>query len=103
MWANDAGLLDAERTVPTPMYIVGYEPIAEGEIGSAAVRVADARRGLARWLKRSGCGQKDGYSGVIVSSPVPSQSYDRSVAWARRVTLILRLNGIEADVETFKH
>ncbi|MEO9826335.1 MAG: DUF6883 domain-containing protein [Paracoccaceae bacterium] len=103
MWATEAGVLEAERAVPTPMYIVGYEPIAEGEIGSAAVRVADARRGMARWLKLSGFGHKDGYSGVIASSPVPSQSYDRSVAWARRVALILRLNGIEASVETSKH
>lgn len=101
-WANDAGLRDAEAAVPTPMYIVGYEPIAEGEIGSAAVRVADARRGLARWLSRNGPGQKDGYAGTAVFSPVASQSYDRAVAWARAVTVVLRLNGIEAQVETSK-
>lgn len=101
-WANDAGLRNAEAAVPTPMYIVGYEPIAEGEIGSAAVRVADARRGLARWLSRYGPGQKDGYAGTAVFSPVASQSYDRAVAWARAVTVVLRLNGIEAQVETFK-
>jgi hypothetical protein len=101
-WANDAGLRDAEAAVPTPMYIVGYEPIAEGEIGSAAVRVADARRGLARWLSRYGPGQKDGYSGTVVFSPIASQSHDRAVAWARAVTVVLRLNGIEAKIETFK-
>ena len=102
-WANDAGLRDAEAAVPTPMYIVGYDPIAEGEIGSAAVRVADARRGLARWLSRYGPGHKDGYAGTVVFSPVASQSYDRAVAWARAVTVVLRLNGIEAEVETFKN
>jgi len=101
-WANEAGICDAEAAIPTPMYIVGYEPIAEGEIGSATVRVADARRGLARWLSRYGPGQKDGYGGTVVFSPVASQSYDRAVAWARAVTVVLRLNGIEAEVEAFK-
>jgi hypothetical protein len=101
-WANDAGLRDAEVAVPTPIYIVGFEPIADGEIGSAAVRVVDARRGLARWLSRHGPGQKDGFAGTVVFSPVVSQSYDRAVAWARAVALVLQLNGIEAEVEAFK-
>ncbi|TPG39840.1 hypothetical protein EAH79_14255 [Sphingomonas koreensis] len=102
-WANNHGVRAAAALVPTPMYIVGYEPIAEGEIGSAAVRVADARRGLARWLSRDGPGMKDGYPGIVVFSPVASQSFDRAVAWARAVTLVLRLNGIDAVVETFKN
>lgn len=101
-WANEAGLRAADASVPTPMYLVGFKPIAEGEVGSAAVRVADARRDLARWLMRHGPGEKDGYSGTVVFSPVASQSYDRAVAWARAVTVVLRLNGIDAEVETFK-
>ena len=102
-WANEAGLRDSGAIVPTPMYIVGYEPIAEGEIGSAAVRVADARRGLARWLMCHGPGQKDGYPGAIVFSPVATQSYDRAVAWARATTVVLRLNGVESKVESYKN
>lgn len=102
-WANSRGLRAAEAVVPTPMYITGYEPIAEGEFGSAAVRVADARRGLARWLARYGLGARDGYPGILALSPVDGQSFDRAVAWARAVTVVLRLNGIEAEVETAKH
>ena len=102
-WANQSGMRAADATVPTPMYLVDYEPIAEGEIGTALVRVADARRGLARWLSRHGPGESDGYGGTVVFSPVQSQSHDRAAAWARTVTLTLRLNGIEAEVETFKN
>lgn len=102
-WANEAGLRDAKAAVPTPMYIVDHEPIAEGKFGSAVVRVADARRGLARWLARYGPGQKDAYAGTIVFSPLATQSYDRAVAWARGVTMILRLNGLDAQVEIFKN
>lgn len=102
-WSNEAGLRDANAAVPTPMYIVGHEPIAEGMVGSAVVRVADARRGLARWLARYGPGQKDPYAGTIVFSPMATDSYDRAVAWARGVTVILHLNGIDAQVETYKN
>lgn len=102
-WANDAGVRAAETLIPTPMYVVDYEPVAEGEVGTALVRVLDARKGIARWLSRHGSGESDGYGGSVVFSPIPSQSFDRAAAWARAVALTLRLNGIEAEVETFKN
>lgn len=102
-WASAVGERAAEVFVLTPMYLVGMVPIAEGEVGSAQVRVPDARRDLARWLSRHRLGQRDGYRGTVVVSPIPSQSFDRAVAWARAVALTLRLNGIEAEVETFQN
>lgn len=102
-WANDAGVRASEEVVPTPMYIVGYAPIVEGEVGSALVRVPDARRGLARWLLKHSSGERDSYGGAVAFSPIPTQSFDRAVAWAQAVALILRLNGIDAGVESFKN
>ena len=81
------------------MYLVGYPPIPEGEMGSAAIRVRDARRGLARWLARSGIGDKDSYGGILVFDENPGTSVERAVAWARAVALVLKLNGIDAEIE----
>lgn len=100
-WAHAAGVQAGETHVPTPMFLPGIGPISEGECGTALVRVFDARRGMARWLKRQGLGDSDGYGGTVVFSPIPSQSLDRANAWARTVASVLRLNGIEADVQSF--
>lgn len=100
-WANAEGVRAGESHVPTPMFLSGIGAIPEGECGTALVRVFDARRGFARWLKREGLGDTDGYGGVVTFSPIPSQSIDRANAWARTVASILRLNGIEADVQSF--
>lgn len=98
-WASEAGVKAFNEVVPTPMYLVGYPPIPEGEMGSAAIRVRDARRGLARWLARSGIGDKDSYGGILVFDENPGTSVERAVAWARAVALVLKLNGIDAEIE----
>lgn len=100
-WANAAGVKAATETVPTPMYLVDDEPVAEGMCGTASVRVRDGRRGLARWLNKHGPGGTDGYGGVVVFSPIPSQSLDRAKAWAREVIVTFKLNGIDVELETF--
>jgi hypothetical protein len=82
------------------MFLSGIGAISEGECGTALVRVFNARRGLARWLKRQGLGESDGCGGTVVFSPIQNQSLDRANAWARTVALILKLNGIEADVQS---
>ncbi|WID96998.1 hypothetical protein QO058_01555 [Bosea vestrisii] len=66
-WANRAGASAAGTVVPTPMFVVGYEPFSEGEIGTATVRVAPAQTGFARWLLQHGPGKRDdcGGSGCI--------------------------------------
>lgn len=99
-WANVAGVRAGESYVPTPMFLSGIAAISEGEYGTAMVRVYDARRGMARWLKRQGLGRSDSYGGVIVFSPI-SRSLDRANAWARTVASVLRLNGVKADVQSF--
>ena len=100
-WANVAGHQAARTCVPTPMYIVGGEVISEGECGTALVRVQDAPRGFARWLKDHGVGETDNSGGVVMFSPVASQSRDRAIAWAREVIVVLKLNGIAAEMKTF--
>ena len=100
-WANAAGVRKGNQAVPTPMYIVDFAPKPEGECGSAMVRVRDARRGLARWLRKSGIGDTDTNGGVLVHSPIVSQSRDRAIAWAREVIATLKLNGIDAELETY--
>jgi len=100
-WANAAGVKAAEQAVPTPMYIVDEAPISEGMYGLASIRVRDARRGFARWLSKQWDGEVDGRGGVVVFSPIASQSIDRATAWAREVMLVLKLNGVDAELETF--
>jgi hypothetical protein len=99
-WASAAAIRAGESHVPTPMFLSGIGAISEGECGTALVRVFNARRGLARWLKRQGLGESDGCGGTVVFSPIQNQSLDRANAWARTVALILKLNGIEADVQS---
>jgi hypothetical protein len=101
-WASAAGIRALEAVVPTPMYLVGFAPIPEGEMGSATIRVRDARRGLARWLAKSGIGETDGYGGTVVFDENPGTSLERAVAWARAVALVLKLNGIEAEITEYK-
>jgi len=100
-WANDAGIKKGNEAVPTPMYLCDFAPEPEGECGSAIVRVGDARRGLGRWLKKSRIGDTDTGSGIVVYSPIVSQSRDRAIAWAREVIATLKLNGVDAELETY--
>lgn len=79
-WANAAGIRAGESHVPTPMFLSGTEAISEGECGTALVRVFGARRGFARWLKRQGLGDTDGYGGWWHSVPFP---VNRSTAQMR--------------------
>jgi len=98
-WANGAGVRKGKEAVPTPMYIVGFPPEQEGECGSAMVRLHDARRGLALWLKKTGVGDTDIGREVVVYCPIVSQSRDPAIAWAREVIVTLKLNGIDVDLE----
>jgi hypothetical protein len=100
-WANTAGVRAGETVVPTSMYLVGFKPVSEGVCGNAAVRVPDARTGLARWLVRHGPGKTDSCGGAVVFSPLATQSLDCATAWARAVTSILRFNDVVAKVETY--
>jgi len=96
--AVSAARAAAERVIPTPL-VVDDAWYAEGGVGSAWVRILDARKGLARWLKVTGKGT-DGYkSGTYVFALRTGQSYDRSIAWASAFAEVLRDHGINCEVE----
>lgn len=97
--AHDAGVIAAEKCVPTPMKAVGFNVEMEGACGNAHVRIPDARKGFARWAIRSGKGSNLFRSGATIYVAVDSQSYDRAVAYAEAFAAVLHLNGVECSVE----
>src|SRR6266516_5841 len=98
--AHGAGSLAAEKCVPTPMKVVGYDVIMEGACGYAHIRIPDARKGFARWAVRSGRGSNHYRSGAEIYASVDSQSFDRAVAYAEAFAAVLHLNGIECSVQS---
>jgi hypothetical protein len=56
--ADEHGRAAHEATLPTPMLLEDYGIIEEGECGSASVLIADARQGFARWLIKTGHGNR---------------------------------------------
>jgi len=99
-WAEAAGVLALSTTVPTPMFLHGFSPIAEGEMGFGVVRVPDARRGFARWLIRNSLAERHAYGGAMLFSPSSTASLDRGVAWAHAFVKVLTMNGLTAEVES---
>jgi hypothetical protein len=99
--ADEAGRKAAARCVPTPMKVEGYDVEMEGMCGSASVRVADARKGFARWVVRSKLAYKHYRGGAQIFANHPSQSVDRAVAYAKAFAAVLKLNGVECTVESF--
>ena len=65
-----AGLQAAMECVPTPMKIIGYPVIMDGESGGAHIVVADGRKGFAKWLKDQGHGSHYGRRGIYVAAEV---------------------------------
>lgn len=64
--AHDAGLEAAYDTIPSPLLIKGYSPEWGGECGIAWVVIPDARKGMARWLRKNDIGHPDIKSGQRV-------------------------------------
>jgi len=98
--ADEAGNSAAERCVPTPMKVAGYDVEMEGMCGSAWVLVPDARRGFARWIVRSKHGHTSARGGAKIFAIHPSQSVDHAVAYAKAFASVLKLNGIECNVDS---
>lgn len=98
--AHESGMKAAQDCVPTPMKVEGFPVIMEGSCGSASVRVPDARRGFARWLIKSKTGSNHYKGGAEVYMCWPTQSYDRSAAYAKAYAAVLTLNGMSSTVET---
>jgi hypothetical protein len=98
-WAAVAGTRALREAVPTPMFLEGFPPLAEGEVGFGAVRVPDARRGFARWLILSGHAERHFRSGAVVCSPPETASFERGMAWAKAFAKVLMMNGLTAEIE----
>jgi hypothetical protein len=95
------GARAASQCTPTPIFIEGYGFVPEGNAGFAVVVVADARKGLARWLRRKGLGHPGNRSGQAIPSATDSQSLDRAVAFAFACRDTLVANGIHCYVESY--
>jgi hypothetical protein len=99
--ADERGRAAHEATLPTPMLLKDYGIIEEGECGSASVSIADARRGFARWLIKTGRGDRGYKGGAAIYCNLPSQSMERAKAYAVAFARVLALNGVPSRVETY--
>lgn len=97
--ANNAGAEAMEKTVPTPMFVEGFAPIAEGERGLGFVRVPDAQRDFAHWLLAQGLAHQHPGGDAVVCSPSSTNSLERGASWAQAFARVLMLNGMDAKVE----
>jgi hypothetical protein len=99
--ADARGRAAHAATLPTPMLLKDYGIIEEGESGSARVLIADARRGFARWLIKTGRGDHGDKGGAAIYCTLPSQSFERAEAYATALARVLALNGVPSRVETY--
>lgn len=99
--AHAEGVRAHERAVPTPMTVEGWETIPDGKCGNAGINVKDARRGFARWLLKTGLGYRGYRGGASLMCGLPSQSYDRALAYAKAFARVLILNGVSATVQSY--
>jgi len=99
--ADEHGRKAHDAVLPTPMVLSGFEVIEEGECGSACVVVSDARKGFARWLIKTGRGDRFYRGGASVYCNSQSQSVERAEAYALAFARVLALNGVPSQVETY--
>lgn len=99
--ASAAAAEAAERAVPEPMFVRSGEDgpgrwYLGGAEGLAAVRVFDARRGFARWLRQSGHGRSAHLPGSWIFANY--RNYDTSVAWASAFVEVLQWHDVRSEV-----
>jgi hypothetical protein len=99
--ADERGRAAHAATLPAPMILEDYGVVEEGECGSARVLIADARRGFARWVVKTGRGNRGYRSGAELYCNLPSQSIERAEAYALAFARVLALNGVPSRVETY--
>lgn len=95
--ATEAG----DLTVPEPMCVTAGPDgpgdwFLDGAEGYAKVRVPDARRGFARWLRQSGNGEAGYQPGTYVYAP--GRGFDKCVAWANAFAEVLDWHGVDCEV-----
>ena len=93
--AIEAGIVAGEAATPTPMLIKGYAPILDGVCGFASVNVA-GNTSFGRWIKKTGRGHKAYYGGLDISISQFSQSYERKLAMAEAMAIVLRRDDVDA-------
>lgn len=106
--AHTAGERAAHACIPTPMTLNDYSPIFGGPCGFAWVTVADARKGMAKWLKDNNIGHKSYKSGWDVPAhPMPNkedswdlQSIEPKIAYAKAFGKVLLDNGVECEANS---
>lgn len=95
--ADIAGRNAAQACVPTPMHIVGYEPIADGLCGFAWINIKPATSRFCKYLKSAGIGRTDScYGGRSIWVNEYDQSHARKTAYAHAFAQVLRDAGIKA-------
>jgi hypothetical protein len=84
------------KVIPTPMKVDG-QWYSEGAFGFAWISVPDARRNFARWLRQTDRARLR--SGRGATFMAPGSTIDRARAYAESFAEVLRLNGVEAQVD----
>ena len=98
--ADERGRAAYAATIPTPLLLEDYGIIEEGAFGSASVLIADASSGFARWLIKTGRGDRVNGGGAAIYCTLSSHSSERADAYARAFARVLEFNGVSSRVET---
>jgi hypothetical protein len=97
--ADKQGRANHEATLPTPILLENDDFSEEGEPGSASVLIADARRGFAKWLIKTGHGDRVN-GGAVIHCNLQFRSLERAKAYAVAFARVLALNGVPSHVKT---
>jgi hypothetical protein len=99
--ARQHGEKTAKDWVPTPMWVEGFDgAIAEGVCGTAWVRLPDARSSFSRWLKKKELGDSGHKTSLLIFATTTSQSLELAKKYCEGFAQVLRLNGIDCEVES---
>jgi hypothetical protein len=99
--ADEKGCLAHRDVIPTPMLIKDYGIVEEGKCGFAIVKISSGKSDFAKWLVKTGKGQKERKGGPAIACNIASQSIERSKAYALAFARVLALNGIQSSMKTF--
>jgi hypothetical protein len=97
--ADAAAKAAADAWIPTPVRVNGHVA-PEGQRGWATIRLDSALSGLGAWLLRNGLGYP-GRPGVALAYQHPTQSAERSEAYAMKFAEMLGLNGVSSELRSY--
>lgn len=97
--ASAAGEKAHDNEVPTPLFVNGFGGHTDGDCGWAYVTVPDARKDFARWLVKTGAGDKGYKGGATIRFSSETQSVDRAYAAASAYARVLEYHGIAYTLE----